>query len=107
MRLLPDIPQPPVTRLGSATAMPSDSGPGTGEDEDKDTDSAPPPNPAEPIIQENLAHGIEPDFRTSSARYKRDDDVPADLILRALEALEDLEALEEGPEDSSRDDAAA
>ena len=70
MRLLPDVPQPPATRLGSATASPS--------------------NPAEPLIQENRAHGIEPDFRTSSARYKRDDDVPAELILRALERLDDL-----------------
>ena len=87
MRLLPDVPQPPATRLGSATAMPL--------------------NPAEPLIQENRAHGIEPNFRTSSARYKRDDDIPAELILRALEALEDLETLEERPEYSSGADAAA
>ena len=51
---------------------------------------ASPSNPAEPLIQENRAHGIEPDFRTSSARYKRDDDIPANLILRALKRLDDL-----------------
>jgi hypothetical protein len=70
MRLLPDVPQPPATRLGSAEATPS--------------------KPAEPLMRENRAHGIEPDFRTSSARYKRDDDVPADLIRRALKRLDDL-----------------
>jgi hypothetical protein len=111
MRLLPEAPQPPATRLGSATAMPSDSAPGTDKDTDSSTSvprsAAPPPNPAEPLIQENRAHGIEPDFRTSSARYKRDDDIPSELILRALEALQDLEALGEGPDDSSRADAAA
>ena len=88
MRLLPDVPQSPATRLGSATAMLSNSAPGT--DTDTSIPSAPPSNPAEPLVQENRAHGIEPDFRTSSARYKRDDDVPADLILRALERLDDL-----------------
>jgi hypothetical protein len=87
MRLLPDVAQPPATRLGSA--------------------EAPPSNPAEPLMCENRAHGIEPDFRTSSARYKRDDDVPSELYLRALERLDELEELEEGPEDSSGADAAA
>ena len=55
---------------------------------------APPPSPhlpAEPVealVEQNRLRGIEPVYDTSSARYKREDDIPSTVIIRALEALE-------------------
>ena len=48
------------------------------------------PEPAEALMRENEARGVEPDFRTSTARYKREDDIPQTIFIRALEALEEL-----------------
>ena len=55
---------------------------------------APPPSPhlpAEPVealVEQNRLRGIEPVYDTSSARYKREDDIPSTVIIRALDALE-------------------
>ena len=55
---------------------------------------APPPSPhlpAEPVealVEQNRLRGIEPVYDTSSARYKREDDIPSAVIMRALDALE-------------------
>ncbi len=46
------------------------------------------PEPVEALIEENRARGIEPDYFTGSARYKREVDIPSDVFKRALEALE-------------------
>ena len=47
-----------------------------------------PPEPVEALVRENEARGVEPDFLTSTARYKREDDVPQTILMRALEALD-------------------
>ena len=44
--------------------------------------------PVEALVQQNRLRGVEPDFLTSAARYKREDDIPAGVFARALEALE-------------------
>ena len=62
MRLLPDVP-PPAPPL--------------------------PAEPAEALVRGNEARGVEPDFRTSAAGYKREDDIPSTIFTRALEALEE------------------
>ena len=49
-----------------------------------------PPEPVETLVRQNRLRGVEPDFRTSAARYKRDDDIPATVVMRALQALEEL-----------------
>ena len=55
---------------------------------------APPPSPhlpAEPVealVEQNRLRGIEPVYDTSAARYKREDDIPSAVFVRALEALE-------------------
>ena len=71
MRLLPDVPPP-------APPLPAPLAP---------TPPAP-PQPAEALVRANMARGVEPDFRTSTARYRREDDVPQTIFIRALEALE-------------------
>ena len=48
------------------------------------------PEPAEALMRENEARGVEPDFLTSAAHYKREDDIPQTIFIRALEALEEL-----------------
>ena len=56
-----------------------------------DVPPQPPPLPKEPdeaLVRENEARGVEPDFLTSAARYKREEDVPQTIFIRALEALE-------------------
>ena len=58
-----------------------------------DVPPQPPPLPKEPdeaLVRENEARGVEPDFLTSAARYKREDDIPQTIFIRALEALEEL-----------------
>jgi len=54
---------------------------------------APPPvrlggAPTRALVRQNRIRGIEPDFWTSKNGYKRDDDVPVDVIIGALNALE-------------------
>ena len=63
MRLLPDLP-PPTLPL--------------------------PPEPVTALVRQNRLRGVEPGFRTSVARYKREDDIPVVILTRALEALEQL-----------------
>ncbi len=75
MRLLPDVPPP-------APPLPSHLAPAP--------PTPPQPEPAEALVRANQARGVEPDFRTSAARYKREDDVPPIIFTRALEALEEL-----------------
>ena len=40
------------------------------------------------LVDEHRARGVEPDWRTAGARWKRLEDVPDDVLLRAMEALE-------------------
>ncbi len=50
-----------------------------------------PPLPSEPVealVELNRLRGVEPDFLTSAARYKREHDIPLAVFVRALEALE-------------------
>ena len=63
MRLLPHVPPPPPPL---------------------------PPEPIEAFVQQNRLRGVEPGFLTSAARYKREDDVPSAIIMRALRALEEF-----------------
>ena len=63
MRLLPDQPPPPP-RL--------------------------PPKPVEALVEQNRLRDVEPGFLTSAARYKREDDVPSAIFMRALRALEEV-----------------
>ena len=59
MRLLPDQPPPPL-----------------------------PPEPVEALVRQNRLQAVEPDFRTAATRYKREDDIPSAVVMRALRALE-------------------
>ena len=43
---------------------------------------------AEALVEENRRRGVDPDFRTSSARYRREDDIPWPTIVRAVNALD-------------------
>ena len=72
MRLLPDVP-PPAPPLPAPLAPTPPT----------------PPQPAEALVRANMARGVEPDFRTSTARYTREDDIPVVILTRALEALEE------------------
>ena len=62
MRLLPDQPPPPP-RL--------------------------PPEPVEALVGQNRFRTVEPGPFTSAARYKREDDIPTPVIIRALRALDE------------------
>ncbi len=56
-----------------------------------DAPPPPPPLPREPVealVQQNRLRGVEPDFLTGAARYKREDDIPSAVFVRAFEALE-------------------
>jgi hypothetical protein len=46
-----------------------------------------PNTPVETLIEEQRARGVEPDERTAGARWKREEDVPADVHFTAVEAL--------------------
>ena len=61
MRLLPDVPPPP---------------------------SPLPQEPVEALVRQNRLRAVEPDFRTPATRYKREDDIPTAVVMRALRALE-------------------
>ncbi len=61
MRLLPDAPPPPPPL---------------------------PPEPVEALVRQNRLRGVEPDFLTSAARYKREDDIPSVVFMQAFEALD-------------------
>ena len=39
-----------------------------------------------PLAPANRRRGVEPDWRTAGARWKREDDIPGDVYFRALEA---------------------
>jgi hypothetical protein len=41
----------------------------------------------EALERENRSRGAEPDWRTASARWKRVEDVPDDVLFGALEAM--------------------
>ena len=47
---------------------------------------------AESLVQQNLLRGIDPDFRSCSARYRRENDIPWPVIVRAVEALDAMDA---------------
>ena len=56
-----------------------------------DAPPPPPPLPSEPVealVEQNRLRGVEPAYGTSSARYKREDDIPSAVFVRAFEALE-------------------
>ena len=48
-----------------------------------------PTEPGEALVQQNRLRGVEPGFLTSMARYKREDDIPLEVIMRALQAMEE------------------
>ena len=70
MRLLPDAPPPPP-RL--------------------------PTEPVHALVRENHARGVDPDYGTSSARYKREVDIPSELFMRAFEVLDETGPRFESP----------
>jgi hypothetical protein len=43
-------------------------------------------HPVRALVEENRRRGIEPDWRTAGARWKREADIPSDVYFRALEA---------------------
>lgn len=47
-----------------------------------------PEGAVEALMRANRLRGVEPDFRTSSAKYKREYDIPWPVLARALEALD-------------------
>jgi len=55
------------------------------------TRPAPPELPADPVaalVEDNRSRGVDPDFYTAGARWKREADIPDNVYLTALEALE-------------------
>jgi hypothetical protein len=46
-----------------------------------------PNTPVEALIEEQGARGVEPDELTAGASWKREEDVPAEVWLAAMEAL--------------------
>jgi hypothetical protein len=44
-------------------------------------------HPVEALERENRARGINPDYRTAGARWKRLDDIPEEVLFRAMEAV--------------------
>jgi hypothetical protein len=46
-----------------------------------------PNTPVEALIEEQRTRGVDPDERTAGARWKREEDVPAEVWLAAAEAL--------------------
>ena len=45
-----------------------------------------PEHPVRALVEANRHRGVEPDWRTAGARWKREDDIPRDVYFRALEA---------------------
>ncbi|MDP2958918.1 MAG: DUF222 domain-containing protein, partial [Longimicrobiales bacterium] len=45
-----------------------------------------PEHPVRALVEANRRRGVEPDWRTAGARWKREDDIPRDVYFRALEA---------------------
>jgi hypothetical protein len=45
-----------------------------------------PADPVGALVHENWRRGVEPDWRTAGARWKREDDIPRDVYFRALAA---------------------
>ena len=48
-----------------------------------------PPEPVEALLEQNRLRGVEPGFLTSTARHKREDDIPSAVVMRALRALDE------------------
>ncbi len=48
-----------------------------------------PPEPVEALVRQNHLRAVEPGFMTSATRYKREDDIPMAVIMRAIEAMQD------------------
>jgi hypothetical protein len=46
-----------------------------------------PPDPVEALIEANQRRGVDPDYYTAGARWKREADIPDDVYLRAMEAM--------------------
>jgi hypothetical protein len=46
-----------------------------------------PNTPVEALIEEQRARGVEPDERTAGARWKREEDIPANVYFAAAEAM--------------------
>jgi hypothetical protein len=42
--------------------------------------------PVRALVEANRRRGVEPDWRTAGARWRREDDIPRDVYFRALEA---------------------
>ncbi len=49
-----------------------------------------PPEPVEALLHQNRVRAVEPGPLTSAARYKREDDIPTAVFIRALRALEEI-----------------
>jgi len=49
-----------------------------------------PPKPVEALLHQNRLRAIEPGPLTSTARYKREDDIPTAVVIRALRALAEI-----------------
>ena len=48
-----------------------------------------PPEPVERLVEQNRTRGIEPDYSTGAAHYKREVDIPWLVVAAALKAMED------------------
>ena len=47
-----------------------------------------PPEPVEALVRQNHLRAVEPGCMTSAARYKREDDIPLAVTMRAIEAMD-------------------
>ena len=46
-----------------------------------------PLDPVGALIEDNRSRGVDPDFYTAGARWKREADIPDDVYFRAMEAI--------------------
>ncbi len=64
-----------------------------------------PPKPVEALLHQNRARAAEPGPLTSTARYKREDDIPTAVVIRALRALEAVAWDEVAPDEVAPDES--
>jgi hypothetical protein len=45
------------------------------------------PDPVAALLRDNRLRGIQPDWHTTQPRWRHDDDIPAAVLIRALQAV--------------------
>ncbi|HUP53203.1 MAG TPA: hypothetical protein VM198_12050 [Longimicrobiales bacterium] len=56
-----------------------------------------PNTPVEALIEEQRARGVEPDERTAGARWRREEDIPLEVYLGAMESAMESDRVQPSP----------